>query len=119
MKGHDIWCKSRRQIGKTEETGQQWQAVIRSDASAFRGEDFPVEKVTFGQVLEFLNKLNARSEGFLYRLPTEAEWEYAARVGATDNMRRSCATWLGINDGGGAAIRTGSRRNEDSPLGAG
>ena len=105
------------EIGKTEVTGQQWQAVMGSDPSAFRGEDFPVEKITFGQAQEFLSKLNARSDGFLYRLPTEAEWEYAARAGTTDQYAGSLRDMAWYSDEGGGAVRTGSRRNEDSPTG--
>ena len=114
---HSVQISKAFEIGKTEVTGQQWQAVMGSDPSAFRGEDFPVEKITFGQAQEFLSKLNARSDGFLYRLPTEAEWEYAARAGTTDQYAGSLRDMAWYSDEGGGAVRTGSRRNEDSPTG--
>src|SRR6266705_1528899 len=81
---HRVQITKAFEIGKTEVTEKQWQAVMASNPSTFKGEDLPVEQVTFQQVHEFLNKLNARKDGFLYRLPTEAEWEYAARAGTTD-----------------------------------
>src|SRR5437660_2351777 len=105
------------EIGKTEVTQKQWQAVMGSNPSAFKGEDLPVEQVTFGQVQEFLNKLNARNDGFLYRLPTEAEWEYAARAGTTDEYAGSLRDMAWYNDSRGAAVSTGGRRAEDSPTG--
>src|SRR6201984_708523 len=83
---HRVQITKAFEIGKTEVTGKQWQAVMGSDPSVFKGEDLPVEQVSFGQVQEFLNKLNARNDGFLYRLPTEAEWEYAARAGTADQF---------------------------------
>jgi formylglycine-generating enzyme required for sulfatase activity len=110
---HSVQITTAFEIGKTEVTGKQWQAVMGSDPSAFRGEDLPVEQVTFGQVQEFLSKLNARNDGFLYRLPTEAEWEYAARAGTTDEYAGSLRDTAWYIDAGGAA----SRRNEDSPTG--
>ena len=104
-------------IGKTEVTAKQWQAVMGSDPSAFKGENLPVEQVTFLQVQEFLNKLNARNDGYLYRLPTEAEWEYAARAGTTDQYAGSLHDMAWYNDGQGAARGTGNFQNESSPIG--
>jgi formylglycine-generating enzyme required for sulfatase activity len=104
------------EIGKTEVTGKQWQAVMGSDPSVFKGEDLPVEQVSFGQTQEFLKKLNARGDGYLYRLPTEAEWEYAARAGTTDQYAGSLNDMAWYDDSRGAAIGTG-RRAEDSPTG--
>ena len=70
-------------LGKFEVTQAQWQSVMGSNPSHFRncGGDCPVEKVSWNDVQEFIGKLNARSGGRRYRLPTEAEWEYAARAG--------------------------------------
>jgi formylglycine-generating enzyme required for sulfatase activity len=83
---HTVQITKAFEIGKTEVTEKQWQAVIGSNPSQHKGDDLPVETVSFQDVQAFLTKLNARNDGFLYRLPTEAEWEYAARAGAADQF---------------------------------
>jgi formylglycine-generating enzyme required for sulfatase activity len=72
------------EIGRYEVTQEQWHAVMGSNPSHFKGNNLPVEQVGWNDVQEFLKKLNARNDGFEYRLPTEAEWEFAARASATD-----------------------------------
>jgi len=70
----------------TEVTQGQWNAVMGSNPSAFDncGDDCPVERVSWNDVQTFIVALNALAEpGNTYRLPTEAEWEYAARAGST------------------------------------
>ncbi|MBO7567053.1 MAG: formylglycine-generating enzyme family protein [Bacteroidales bacterium] len=68
-------------IGKTEVTQNLWMAVMVGNPSYFKkGGNYPVENVSWDDIQEFLTKLNAAT-GKMYRLPTEAEWEYAARGG--------------------------------------
>ena len=67
-------------LAETEVTQAQWQAVMGSNPSRFRGDDRPVEQGSWDDIQEFIKKLNARS-GKGLRLPTEAEWEYACREG--------------------------------------
>ena len=67
-------------IGKYEVTQEEWQAVMGSNPSYFKGTKRPVEEVSWNDCLEFIRKLNAMT-GKQFRLPTEAEWEYAARGG--------------------------------------
>ena len=67
-------------IGKTEVTQALWQAVMGSNPSNFKGSNLPVEEVSWEDCQTFIRKLNALT-GKNFRLPTEAEWEYAARGG--------------------------------------
>ena len=67
-------------IGKYEVTQALWQAVMGSNPSCFKGDDLPVEMVTWNDCQDFISKLNAMT-GKRFRLPSEAEWEYAARGG--------------------------------------
>jgi formylglycine-generating enzyme required for sulfatase activity len=69
-------------MGKTPVTQKQWQAVMGSNPSHFKedGDDCPVENVSWLEVEQFIQKLNSKT-GNTYRLPSEAEWEYAARAG--------------------------------------
>ena len=69
-------------LGKYEVSQAEWQAVMGNNPSSFSGcGNCPVEQVSWEDVQAFIGKLNARSGGGRYRLPTEAEWEYAARAG--------------------------------------
>ncbi len=67
-------------IGETEVTQKLWEAVMGSNPSYFKGSQKPVEKVSWHDCKEFIEKLNQLT-GKNFRLPTEAEWEYAARGG--------------------------------------
>ena len=70
-------------LGKYEVTQAQWLSVMGSNAARSKncGGNCAVESVSWNDVQEFINRLNGRSGGRRYRLPTEAEWEYAARAG--------------------------------------
>ena len=74
-------------IGKTEVTQRQWKAIMGDNPSRFVacGPDCPVENVSWKDVAQFIRKLNQKT-GQNYRLPSESEWEYAARGGNTDWM---------------------------------
>ncbi len=69
-------------LGKAEVTQAEWEAVMGNNPSKFRGTNRPVEQVSWDDVQVFISKLNAKT-GKRYRLPSEAEWEYAARAGTT------------------------------------
>ena len=68
-------------IGKYEVTQKLWKAVMGNNPSYFKGDNLPVERVSWNDVQEFIRELNQLT-GKSYRLPTEAEWEYAARGGS-------------------------------------
>jgi formylglycine-generating enzyme required for sulfatase activity/DNA-binding winged helix-turn-helix (wHTH) protein len=67
-------------IGKTEVTQAQWRAVMGNNPSFFQGDDKPVESVSWDDCQAFLRRLNESERSLSYRLPTEAEWEYAGRA---------------------------------------
>lgn len=69
-------------LGKYEVTQEQWVAVMGENPSAHEGPTLPVERVSWNAAKTFIERLSAKT-GKLYRLPTESEWEYAARAGST------------------------------------
>jgi formylglycine-generating enzyme required for sulfatase activity len=72
-------------MGKCEVTQAQWKAVMGGNPSRYKGDDFPVERISWNDAKEFVRKLNETESrgGLVYRLPTEAEWEYACRAGSS------------------------------------
>ena len=69
-------------LGKYEVTQRQWRSVMGNNPSRFKGDDRPVETVSWDDCQKFIQKVNARLKCGA-RLPTEAEWEYACRAGTT------------------------------------
>ena len=91
-------------LGKHEVTQSEWQAVTGSNPSAFDecGPDCPVEQVSWNDAQAFISALNGRAVGSRYRLPTEAEWEYAARAGTSGDRygNLGAIAWYDGNSGG-------------------
>ena len=77
---HQVTLTNDYYMGKYEVTQALWQAVMGNNPSDFKGDNLPVESVSWDDCQEFISKLN-RITGKTFRLPTEAEWEYAARGG--------------------------------------
>ncbi len=76
-------------MGATEVTQSQWKAVMGGNPSFFKGDDLPVEEVSWNECIEFCKKLTETEKAkgnlpadWVYRLPTEAEWEYCCRAGS-------------------------------------
>ena len=99
-------------IGKTEVTQGQWKAVMGNNPSRFSqcGDDCPVEQVSWDDAQDFIRKLNQKT-GLAYRLPSEAEWEYAARAGSTtewshgnDESQLADFAWFSTNSGSTKAV---------------
>ncbi len=67
-------------IGVTEVTQKQWRLIMGTNPAFFMGDDLPVERITWPEAVEFCQRLSEQ-EKKAYRLPTEAEWEYACRAG--------------------------------------
>jgi formylglycine-generating enzyme required for sulfatase activity len=88
-------------MSKYEVTQAQYKAVADTNPSNFKGDDLPVDSVSWNDAVEFCRKLS-RITGHEYRLPTEAEWEYAARAGTSGPYagNREAMTWYDSNSGG-------------------
>ena len=106
---HEVTLTKPFYMGKYEVTQEQWQSVIGSNPSNTKGARLPVTNVSWNDCQDFIRKLNSKTNGG-YRLPTEAEWEYACRAGTTtafcfgDKITRSDANY----GPGGKSVAVGS-----------
>lgn len=80
------------EIGKYPVTQREWEAIMGANPSHFKGDERPVEEVSWTDCQAFIKKLNKKT-GLNFRLPTEAEWEYAAGGGSGKRTK-----WAGTND---------------------
>ena len=95
---HSVALTRAFNIGKYEVKQEQWEAIMGNNPSVTKGAKFPVTDVSWDDSQEFIKKLNEKTNGG-YRLPTEAEWEYACRAGTStaysfgDSLTRSDANF--------------------------
>ena len=99
-------------IGKTEVTQALWLAVMGSNPSYFKGDNLPVENVSWNECQKFIKKLNEKT-GKTFRLPTEAEWEYAARGGDSSRGYK----YSGSNNIDAVAWYEGNAKSKTHPVG--
>ena len=98
-------------IGKTEVTQALWKAVMGSNPSSFKGDNLPVECVSWDDCQEFIRKLNSMT-GQNFRLPTEAEWEFACRGGNNSRGYK----YSGSNNLGSVAWYDGNSGGKTHPV---
>jgi len=118
---HEVMISKAYWLGQTEVTQAQWQAVMGSDPSRFTGNpSHPVEGVSWNDAQEFCRRLSQKT-GMTFRLPTEAEWEYACRAGTTtaysagdDPSRLSEYAWFTGNTGGMAGTKPVATRKPNA-----
>ena len=120
---HDFW------MGIHPVTQQQYQAIMKKNPSQFKGEKRPVENVSWHDAVEFCERLTKRAvaagilpEGYVFRLPTEAEWEYCCRAGTEtatafgDQLSSEQANFNGESPYNGA--EKGPNRGQTSDVGS-
>jgi formylglycine-generating enzyme required for sulfatase activity len=103
-------------MGKYEVTQAQWKAIMGENPSTFENPRGPVDGVSWDGCQDFIQKLNKKAHGFTFRLPTEAEWEYACRAGTATAYSfgdgpgdLSNYAWI-IDNSDGRTHRVGSRK---------
>jgi len=109
---HEV-CVNDFYLGKYEVTQGQWENIMENNPAIDRncGEDCPVDNISWNDVQNYISKLNRKSGGSKYRLPTEAEWEYAARSGGKREQ------YAGGNDVGSVAWYNENAREKNHPVG--
>jgi formylglycine-generating enzyme required for sulfatase activity len=114
---HKVCISKSFYIGESEITQKQWEDVMGNNPSKFKGKYRPVERVTWNDTQDFIEKLNEREKGAFFRLPTEAEWEYAARAGTqtaysfgSDAKNSQDYAWFGNEGYGGDSHEVGQKK---------
>jgi formylglycine-generating enzyme required for sulfatase activity len=89
------------EMSKYEITQTQWESLMSGNPSHFKGANLPVENVSWDDAQAFIAKLNEFKDGYTYRLPTEAEWEYSCRAGSKAKYESNLDqfAWYGDNSG--------------------
>lgn len=98
---HKVIIAQGYEMGKYQITQDQWETVMGHNPSSFKGKLLPVDSVSWEDVQQFIGILNSNSNNYNYRLPTEAEWEYACRAGTRGDYAGDLDTmgWYQGNSG--------------------
>ena len=114
---HEVHVES-FQMMTTEVTQAQWRQVMRTNLSEFKGDNRPVVQVSWNDAQEFIRRLNRMDSGKGYRLPAEAEWEYACRAGSVgrwcfgdDEVELGMYAWYEANSDGETHAVGGKKPN--------
>ncbi len=95
---HRVTLSKSFYLGETEVTQGQWNRLVSPNPSSFKlGDRYPVDSVSWDEVMAFISFLNQWEGTDTYRLPTEAEWEYACRAGSTTAFANGPITTLSCN----------------------
>jgi formylglycine-generating enzyme required for sulfatase activity len=98
---HRVNISSGLLMGRYEVTQGEWKTIMGREHAAFKGDSFPLQFVTWQDTQDFIARLNQTNNDYTYRLPTEAEWEYACRGGTTTDYADELqwlAWYLGNSD---------------------
>ena len=97
-KRHRVIISKSFYMGETEVTQGQWDRLVSPNPSSFKlGKNYPVDTVSWNQAMQFIAFLNRFEKTQKYRLPTEAEWEYACRAGSSQDFSSGPITTVGCN----------------------
>ncbi|QPJ62982.1 MAG: formylglycine-generating enzyme family protein [Candidatus Nitronauta litoralis] len=97
---HEV-CVDEFFIGRYEVTQKQWRALMGPNQARFVGDELPAQRISWNDAVEYIRRLNEKEKTNRYRLPTEAEWERAARAGTNtryywgDEIRNEYAWYYG------------------------
>lgn len=108
---HQVTLTNDYYIGETQVTQALWKAVMGKNPSRFHGDNLPVENVSWNDCQSFIQRLNNKT-GKTFRLPTEAEWEYAARGGKKSRNTQ----YSGGNNVNDVAWHNGNTGRKDHPV---
>lgn len=107
---HNLCLEQGYYLGKTEVTQAQWQKIMGTNPSGFKGESLPVENVSWDAAQAFIGQLKSQNPGKQFSLPTEAQWEYACRSGGKDQ------TYCGGEDVDSLAWYSGNADKKTHPV---
>ena len=111
---HSVTISKPFYLGRYEVTQKQWRDVMGTNPSRYQGDNHPVDSVSWNDAQDFIRKLNEKEGTTKYRLPTEAEWEFAARGGTQSHGYM----YAGSNNETDVAVSGENAVNKSYPVGS-